>query len=477
MISPSVPRSLREIPIVPELVLSTDTHTVAIVGAGFSGTVLAVNLLRIPRRRPLRIVLIERTALIGRGVAYSPTAHPYLLNVPASRMSASPEAASEFLDFARSRGIDMGIDDFAPRRLYGEYLWDLLQRAHSQCDSAELRIVRGAVRGLKGGAGAPVELELDGLPAIHAHQVVLCVGSLPAAQICEVELDGSAPAYVPQAYGDAVDFTRAREILLLGTGLTMADIAVAADAQNPNIVVHALSRHGLLPKAQTAAAPVHAKVPDLADLPDKSLRALFKLSRQMARDVERQGGDWRDVVVSLRGIAAEVWAAWSGDDRRRFLRHLRAHWDIHRHRLPPQTMQHLQRLRRENRLHVHAGRLRRLLRDGDGIRAEWISRKDGDERTARFDLVINCTGATAHLDRWDDPLIESLRAGGHISADALGLGLRTASHGAVISAAGQTTPGLYYLGPMLRADHWEATAINELRLHAARLARHLLQEG
>ncbi len=457
--------------------MSTDIHTVAIVGAGFSGTILAVNLLRIRPGRPLRVVLIERNALVGRGVAYAPAAHPYLLNVPASRMSASPEAPTEFLDFARSRGVGLAIDDFAPRSLYGEYLWDLLQRTQAEAGSAELQIVQGRVRGLKRGVGALFEVDLEGLSAVHADQVVLCVGSLPAAPVCEIELDGPPPAYASQAYGTELDFTRAREILLLGTGLTMADIAVAADLQNPRIVVHALSRHGLLPKAQTAAAPVQAKIPDIAQLSDKSLRSLFKLSRQVARDLEHEGGDWRDVVVSLRGLASQVWAQWSDVDRRRFLRHLRAHWDIHRHRLPPQTMQHLERMRQENRLRIHAGRARRLLRDGGGVRVEWTSRHAGEEHAASFDLVVNCTGASTHLDRWDDPLIQSLLSAGRISADELGLGLRTGVHGAAISAGGDPTPGLYYLGPMLRADHWEATAIAELRLHAAKLAQHLLQKG
>jgi hypothetical protein len=38
---------------------------------------------------------------------------------------------------------------------------------------------------------------------------------------------------------------------------------------------------------------------------------------------------------------------------------------------------------------------------------------------------------------------------------------------------GRSSERLYYLGPMLRADHWEATAATELRDHAERLAAHL----
>jgi uncharacterized NAD(P)/FAD-binding protein YdhS len=72
-----------------------------------------------------------------------------------------------------------------------------------------------------------------------------------------------------------------------------------------------------------------------------------------------------------------------------------------------------------------------------------------------------------------DPLLNSLRAAGLVSEDALNLGLRTAQYGACVDAQGSASAGLYYLGPMLRADHWEATAATELRDHAEQLAAHL----
>ncbi len=54
-------------------------------------------------------------------------------------------------------------------------------------------------------------------------------------------------------------------------------------------------------------------------------------------------------------------------------------------------------------------------------------------------------------------------------------GLRTGRHGAVIDAEGWPATNLHYLGPMLRADHWEATAAMELATHAQRLADHLAE--
>ena len=138
-------------------------------------------------------------------------------------------------------------------------------------------------------------------------------------------------------------------------------------------------------------------------------------------------------------------------------------------------MAHLQRLQDAQRLQVHAGRILGLSQEGGRIRADWVSRPEGERREDRFDRVINCTGASCRLEGWNDPLVDALRSQGLISADALGLGLRTGDRGVVIGTNGTPTESLYYLGPMLRADHWEATATAELRQHADELAQHLLQ--
>ena len=63
-------------------------QTIVIVGAGFCGSVLAANLLRNTGRKD--IVLIERGTSIGRGVAYAAHDVPYVLNVPAGRLSVEP---------------------------------------------------------------------------------------------------------------------------------------------------------------------------------------------------------------------------------------------------------------------------------------------------------------------------------------------------------------------------------------------------
>ena len=72
-----------------------------------------------------------------------------------------------------------------------------------------------------------------------------------------------------------------------------------------------------------------------------------------------------------------------------------------------------------------------------------------------------------------DPLVQSLLSSGLIRPDAQGLGIDVADDGRPLSRDGAPVDRLYYLGPWLRARDWEATAVPELREHAAALARSL----
>ena len=103
----------------------------------------------------------------------------------------------------------------------------------------------------------------------------------------------------------------------------------------------------------------------------------------------------------------------------------------------------------------------------------WRPRGRTEIQTMLVDRVINCTGADYNPLRSRDRLMRSLLGQGLAVPDSLRLGLRTGAHGAVIDSRNRLASNLYYIGPMLRADHWECTAAQELRGHAERLAHHL----
>ena len=453
-------------------------RTIVIVGAGFSGTVLAIHLLRRPIHAPTRIVLIERSGTFGRGAAYAARPFPYLLNVPASRMSANSREPLEFLRFVQRRNPRATGEDFLPRELYGEYLQEALLAAELSASRAvQLERVQGDVQSIRRlDRNTPLVVELSDNTRYIADDVVLALGNPPPAKLIASEPIADHPGFIPNPWIAPGAFKIEDTVLIVGTSLTMADVALAASSEPANIPhLHALSRRGLIPPRQTAFRPDAFKGDGNAVLlaSSSSLRRLVHSTRVLAREAEEIGGDWREAITFVRHMAPTLWQRLSERDRRRFLRHVQPYWDVHRHRLPSQVVERIDHLRNDGRMQIHAGRLQRFEPDGSRIRATWRPRRQTRPTELVVDYVVNCTGPDYNIARSQEPLWRSLHRSGLAVPDALGQGLRTGANGAVIDADGWPGPHLYYLGPMLRADHWEATAAGELRIHAERLAAHL----
>jgi uncharacterized NAD(P)/FAD-binding protein YdhS len=239
--------------------------------------------------------------------------------------------------------------------------------------------------------------------------------------------------------------------------------------------IYVLSRHGWLPEPQ-ASTSLPARTPDVAGTLDAargSTRRLVRAFRQLARAVQSEGGDWREVLALARNHLPSQWRALDGVQRGHFLRHARALWDVHRHRVPVAPLGAVHSLARSGVLEVHAGRVEEVSPADDAVEVIWRPRGAQRTRAWLVDRVINCTGP-GRVGAHADPLVQSLLANGLIRADALGLGIDVADDGHPIAGDGQPVDSLYYIGPWLRARDWEATAVPELRERAVRLAETLV---
>src|ERR1700754_284156 len=145
---------------------------VVIVGGGFSGALLAINLVR---HDGPRATLIERRSVPGRGTAYS-TAHPrHLLNVRAADMSAYPDDPDHFTRWLAGCS-DYEGSHFVPRRIYGDYLEQLLHEAIGRSEGG-LAVVHGDAADIERAGDRQRVLLSDGA-AIEGDVVVLAVGNL-----------------------------------------------------------------------------------------------------------------------------------------------------------------------------------------------------------------------------------------------------------------------------------------------------------
>ena len=454
--------------------------SVLIVGAGFSGTALAANLLRLGR--PVRVLLTNRYGPMGRGVAYGTRLETHVLNVPAGQMSAFPDDPEGFLRFAREQDTAITAATFVPRRLYGEYLERVLADAEAAAaPGASLERMVGeahAIAILPDGSGGEAVFR-DGR-RIAADRVVLALGNYsPADPPLADTTFFASPRYVrdPWVRG-ALDAIGAEDpVLMIGTGLTMLDIVLDLRARGCRGPMLAVSRHGLLPRPHLSGGPPRppAALPKpLASAEALTVRGLVRAVRQSVAAHAAQGGDWREVVGALRPVTPELWRRLNPAERLRFLRHVRPYWDVHRHRAAPESAAAIASLLEAGHLTVRAGRILSL-EDSVGVVDARVRPRGGvDVERIRVARVVNCTGPSSDARRIEDPLIVSLRSRGTVRPDALGLGLDVGDDGALYDASGRLSPVLFLMGPLLKARDWESTAVPELRAHAARLANRLL---
>lgn len=447
---------------------------VAVVGAGCSGTLAAAELLR-QAAGPLEVSLID-AAPTGRGVAYGTTDQGHLLNVPAERMSGRVDEPDHFVRWLAGRGVAMpaGMPFFAPRPLYGEYLADLLHESEAAA-ARGVRLIRHrteVVEILVADGMARLILDAPDPGVVTAGAVVLALGNRPGPGPLGHLL--APPHYYRDPWSpDALrDLDPDRPVLIIGTGLTMIDVAITLSASGHRSGIDAISPRGHLPQAHAVPtgggpAPAATIVNPTAGAVD--LRHLFRVVRTAGGR-----GDWRATIDSLRPVTAALWSRLTDEQKRRFVRHGRHLWDIHRHRMAPEIGHRIEQLQRAGFLRVHAARLVSAAAAGDGVRVSLAGRA-GPAWDLDVQRVLNATGPELDVRRMKRPPVPQLLGAGLARPHATGLGLDARPDGRLIDGAGRPSATFHTLGPPLKGVLWETTAVPEIRVQARELAARLLR--
>jgi len=444
-------------------VTEASAFDVAIVGGGASGTLLAIQLLR--RAPPgFRMLLLDRSGDFARGIAYRTMEASHLLNVPAARMSALPDEEGHFLAWLLRHLPGVGPETYATRRRYGDYLSELLETEQLAAKDVFLERRQADVFGVDDVEEA-VLLRCRPGGDVLTEKAVLALGNPPPAPL-PVTTEGLLGVWQsPWPRDDAWPLEDAR-VLLVGAGLTAVDWVLVLLAHGHRGPVDVLSRHGLLPLAHRTPSP---KPLELTGLPRGRIRPLMRALREAAT---QPPDDWRPAIDGVRPHALELWHALSDEERRRFSRHARTHWEAHRHRLAPAVAAQVADALAKGQLHVHAGNLVTLGPAGSRLEARYRPRGTRREERLLVDVAINCTGPAGHALN-ADALVATLLRKGMARPGPLGLGLASAQDGALLDAVGQASAKLWTLGPVRRGDAWESTAVPDIRLQAAALAERL----
>lgn len=457
---------------------------IVIIGGGFTGCLTATNLARLSST-PLRIVVVDKNHVPCRGIAYGTHNSSHLLNVVARNMSALADQPNHFVDWLGTRSEYLAEpaaalrERFAPRRVYGDYLHNLVQwcsgtlAARKNIQIEYVHDEAGDLR-LEGGRA---QVALAGGRVIVADKVVLAVGNQTPAPFRLRGLNLDSPRYIGNPWQGWEQKLPAKDqdLLLIGTGLTMVDTFLSLQDIQWRGKIFAVSRNGLLPRS-------HFKGFEYPDLLDEetpiSLRGMLAMFKRHYRALEAQGLNPAIVVDKLRPHTQRIWQKFSLFEKKQFNRHFRTRWNVIRHRIAPEIARQLHEAIAQKKLEVIKGRLRECAETGDRMKITVESNRA--KRLIEAGAVINCTGPRESYVPSESNLFKSLFAQGLIQSDEMNMGIKVTPHFSVIDAGGKPSETVFALGALLKGTLWESVAVPELRSQTFRLAEYLagqLTEG
>ena len=455
---------------------------IAIIGAGFSGCQLTLELLR--RARPgTKILLFDGSGTFGPGVAFAARHSQLLLNTRVANMSLFEDDRSHFLRWLWAKdlpehpagSIPPSGHAFVSRGLYGRYVSEVLNEAAAVLPSGiSLERVGNAVLEVIEDIDR-TRLRLDEGSVRTADKVVLCSGTLPPELPSAPGVDGCAgPRLIANPWHEgAIDRIAPDDaVVVLGSGLTMVDVAVMLADSGHRGPILALSRHGLLPRVHAPTRTWSFLAPPTEVAP--TVGALMRYIRREVARAHGEGFDWRDVIDALRPHTQRLWQRLPQAERQRFLRHLRAYWEVHRHRMAPEIAARIDDLRQSGQLEIRAGTIKSYDGRKEAIAVRFRARGTITDARIVGDWLINCAGPTLDFRGVRNPLVRSLLKQGLAFPDPLGLGLRVARDLRLIRADGRANDRLFAVGPVTKGTFWETTAVPDIRVQGRLLAALLL---
>ncbi|MBI1291892.1 NAD(P)-binding protein [bacterium] len=437
-------------------------RTIAIVGGGASGVILAAHLMKVSGGN-VRASVIERDPRIGRGIAYSTELPEHRLNVAASRMSAFTEDPSHLLSWFRNKYPEARDEPgrFLQRREYGQYLADVFAAAAASASGSgglvHIKAECASIVQVPGG----LELRLSNGTSLASQIAILATGHDPGPH--PDRGFASAGASVPPIDCD-------RRVVILGSGLSMIDAWLTLQARGHRGEIVAVSRRGLLPLPHGEHRnPIKL---DRADIPfGTELSYFVRWFSDLIDEREAAGGDWRDVIDGIRPFNQQIWRDWPISAKRRFLSHAKAWWDVHRHRIAPDVHARAHEAIADGKLRLIAGKVSDIADRGNRTADLVVRLRRSGDRIALQDVsVLDCTGIIRDPATGSNPLISSLITAGMARTDPLRIGLDVTPDCAIVNFRGEPSDRLFAIGPLTRGTFFEIDAVPEIREQCQRLA-------
>jgi uncharacterized NAD(P)/FAD-binding protein YdhS len=455
---------------------------IGIIGGGFTGTMLASQLIE-KSNTPFEIIIIAKKETFIKGIAYNPYSKKHLLNVITSKMSAYPNLPNHFLDWVmkmpdfKDKDQTLIANSFLPRYLYGEYLIDIWKNTESNAKSKNITITfcDNEVIDLNLKKNT-ISLTLDNKSELIINQCIIATGNnLPGNPSIKNNNFYTNKNYFQNPWSaDSVKNIKSNlPVLIIGNGLTMVDTVFGLIENNFKEEIYSISPNGfnILPHRHnglkytklTEELKENMRLYDLVKLVNKHI----KISRSFGVSAE-------PIIDSLRPYSQKIWQSFTDEEKKLFMQRIRHLWGVARHRFPVHSHDKIQQLRIDGKLHIYAGKIVDINETGECVTVEYFDKKEKQNKKIKVSRVINCTGPETNLMNLDGNFLKNCLQKGIIKQDNLKLGISANTQTfQVINSIGEAHKNLFTLGSNLKGELWESTAVNELRDQAEQLAEQL----
>ncbi len=443
---------------------------IAVIGAGASGTLTAIHLLQ-KLKQPAVVYLVEKAETkLYRGAAYSSTLFYEPLNVPLAKMSAYALTPDSFFDWVKQhRNADALKTDFVSRRWYGDYLTAQLYEAQANvAEGVKFETVIGEVTDISKQKERNYELLLENGETLQADFLVFATGNeLPGEIISKEEKELLGKNYVANSWtvNPFEHLAPNDSVLIIGTGLSMIDLAVSLKKQNHQGKIYALSRNGLLPKPH-GNAPVYQLSKDVLS---EDIEQLYQNILSEIELAKQSNIGWISVLDALRPQSVNIWKTLSKESKKLFLQKYRNRWDIHRHRIPASSAVEIEAMIKQGQFEVLTGSVSKVERTGEAFSVQYNTAS-----VVLVNYVINCTGPSGDYTKTGNTLLKNLIAKGMMKQDELLIGIETGEAGEILKQGNTPLQNAFAVGPLRKANEWESIAIAEIRVHAEQTAQAIL---
>jgi uncharacterized NAD(P)/FAD-binding protein YdhS len=457
---------------------------IAIIGAGFSGTMTIYHLIR-NAQTPFEIVVIDEIKNHSKGIAYSPYSRSHLLNVIAFRMSAIQDEPDHFTNWAmrqmRYSKMSKNIigNSFLPRKLYGQYLESISHEIKSLAEKKNIKILQidALVSDLNIEADK-INLILNDGTTQSLSKVVIATGNhVPRNPKIENKGFFRSKNYFQNPWNhESVSNTDSRlPILIIGNGLTMVDSVLGLLENGFQNSIYSISPNGfnILPHRHNGI--VYTNLIDELS-PDATLKEIVRLFNKHIKQLREFGISAEPVIDSIRPHTQEIWQRLTSVEKKIFMSRLRHLWGVARHRLPLNIYHKIQQLRLDKHLHIYAGDLLDFKEENDKIMVTFYNKKHNSIENLTVSRVINCTGPETDLIRLQNGFLKNIFQKGIVAQDDLKLGINADTITfETINHERKRNENLFTIGTNLKGMLWESTAVPEIRKQAELLAKGILE--